>query len=177
MSLELKETGLRQFRDGAYDEALATFRAAGAAFAAADDPVNQGEMLNNIGVVTRLLGRHDEAGAALDEAEALFVALGDPGRQAQTRGNRGDLLAAAGDRDGAVGAYLGAAELFAAAGDGYRQSTVLRAASLVRVRQRRWVAAILLMEQSLSAIPQLGPGGWLLRALFRFAKRLLVGRE
>ena len=65
----LKEEGLRQFKSGHYDEALATFGAAATAFATIPDNIGQAEMLNNMGVIYQLKGQYDGAATALQQAQ------------------------------------------------------------------------------------------------------------
>lgn len=172
---QLKAEGMQQFRRGAHDQALATFEAAAAAFAAQNDELGQAEMLNNVGVIHRVRRNYAAAHAALGKAMALFAQRGDTQRQAAALGNIGDVFAAEGDRETAVRCYSDAAELFAGAGDRQKQGQMLRALSLLRLRQGQWLAAMRLMEESLSVRPRMGPGGWLFRSLLRFALRLLTG--
>lgn len=172
---QLKEEGLQQFQRGAHEQALATFEAAAAAFAAQNNELGQAEMLNNVGVIHRLQRNYEAAHTALKKAASLFEKQGDAQRQAQTLGNIGDLFAAEGNREMAVRCYSDAAELFARVGDRQKQGQTLRALSLLRLRQGQWLAAMQLMETSLSVRPRIGPGGWLFRGLLRFALRLLTG--
>lgn len=172
---DAKTEALQLFRQGRYEQALAAFETAVGAYAAEKDDAGRGEMLNNIGVVRRLLGQPEAARAALTEAETLFAGLGDKVRQGQALGNLADVHAQTKDRTAAARAYSSAAQLFAEAGDGEKQAQVLRALSLLRLRQGQFVTAMMHMEQSLSARPRVGVGGWLFRALLRFALRLFGG--
>lgn len=171
----MKSEALQLFQQGRYEAALAQFETAAAAYADAADAAGRGEMLNNIGVLRRLLGQPDAARAALTEAEELFGRLGDAGRQGQALGNLADVHAQVGDRTAAARAYSTAAQLFAAAGDGEKQAQVLRALSLLRLRQGQFVVAMMHMEQSLSARPRVGLFGWIFRSMLRFALRLFGG--
>ncbi|MCB9421324.1 MAG: tetratricopeptide repeat protein [Ardenticatenaceae bacterium] len=173
---QLKEQGQAAFQRGAYDEALALFEQAAAGFAAQDDAVGQGEMVNNMGVIYRVKREWDTAVTTLAQAQTLFQQAGDVNRQAQTLGNLGDLYAARKKRDNAARCYSQAAALFAQTGDGDKQSQVLRALSLLRLRQGHWLEAMMRMEESLTTAPRLGLGKWLLRVLLRFALGLMGGR-
>lgn len=172
---EQKTEGMRLFQLGAYDEAVTAFTTAVAAYANDDDAAGQGEMLNNIGVIRRLQGKWEEAQTALNEAAALFVQAGDRNRQAQALGNLGDAYASR-DRAEAARCYSDAAQLFAEDGDREKQSQVLRALSLMRLRQGRFVEAMLRMEESLTARPRLGAFPWLFRGMLRFALKLFGAR-
>ena len=172
---QLKEKGLQKFRRGAYDEALATFETAVSLYAAAENPTGQAEMLNNIGVIQRSRGNLDKAIAALQQAESIFAEIGDGERQGMALGNLGDLYAAKKDRTAAARSYSDASELLAKANARGKQSQVLRALSLLRLRQGQWLQSLIHMEESLSVRPRLGPGNWLFRVLLRFGLRLMRG--
>ncbi|MCI0393830.1 MAG: tetratricopeptide repeat protein [Chloroflexi bacterium] len=173
---QLKEEGLRLFRQGQRQEALTRFEAAATAYGRAGDEASRGEMQNNLGVIYRLQGNWPAAVTALQQAEMAFASLGDEQRQAQALGNLGDLYAARKEREAAANCYGRSAELFARVGDGQKQAAVLRAYSLMRLRQGRWLEAILLMNQSLEAQPRLGLLQQLFRLLLRLAARLLGAR-
>jgi tetratricopeptide (TPR) repeat protein len=173
---QLKEQGQELFQRGDYDEALAAFEQAAARFAEQDNPVGQGEMLNNMGVIYRVQREWETAVATLNQAQTLFQQAGDVSRQAQTLGNLGDLHAARKNPDDAARCYSDAAALFAQQGDRDKQSQVLRALSLLRLRQGYWLEAMMRMEESLTVATRLGPGRWLFRWLLRFALGLFGGR-
>lgn len=176
MPEELKAQGQDLFRRGAYDEALAVFEQAAAGFAEQGDAIGQGEMLNNMGVIYRVRREWETAVTTLTQAQTLFQQAGDVNRQAQTLGNLGDLHAARKKPDDAARCYSEAAALFAQNNDRDKQSQVLRALSLLRLRQGRWLEAMMRMEESLTVAPRLGPGRWLFRWLLRFALGLFGGR-
>lgn len=173
---QLKEQGQAAFQRGAYDEALVVFEQAAVGFAAQDDAVGQGEMLNNMGVIYRVQREWETAVATLQQAQTLFQQISDVNRQAQTLGNLGDVYAAHKKPDEAARCYSDAAALFAQQGDRDKQSQVLRAISLLRLRQGYWMEAMMRMEESLTAAPRLGPFRWLFRGLLRFALGLFGGR-
>lgn len=175
MSDELKEEGLALFRRGQHEEALAKFEAAAASYAESDDFAGQGEMLNNIGVVQRVLRNWDASENAFNDAIALFTSAGDDGRKGQALGNLGDLYAFRGQPEAAARYYSDGAELLAQAGDRDKQAQLLRALSLLRLRQRRIVEALGLMRQSLEVRPSLNPLQKLFLSLINFAMRLAGG--
>jgi tetratricopeptide (TPR) repeat protein len=175
MPEELKAQGQDLFRRGAYDEALTVFQQSAAGFAEQGDVIRQGEMLNNMGVIYRVRREWETAVTTLTQAQTLFQQAGDMNRQAQTLGNLGDLHAASKKPDDAAHCYSQAAALFAQNNDRDKQSQVLRALSLLRLRQGRWLEAMMRMEESLTVAPRLGPGKWLFRWLLRFALGLFGG--
>ena len=64
------------------------------------------------------------------------------------------------DKEEAARAYSTAISLFAEVGDKHKQSQVLRALSLLRLRQIRWLEAMIHMEESLRVRPRRGVTGW-----------------
>lgn len=175
MSDQLKEEGLKLFQQGSHDAALAKFQGALESYTVDNQPAGQAEMLNNIGVIHRIYRNWGEAIVAFSQAELIFKEMGDDNRLAQVWGNLGDLYAFQGEREKAAGYYSDSAEAFSRAKDPGRQSQVLRAMSLLRLRQRRFVEAMRLMAMSQSVLPQ---PNWLQRlwhGLLRFALRLFGG--
>jgi tetratricopeptide (TPR) repeat protein len=161
------------FSRNSYKAALEQFAIAEKAFAATGNGHGRAEMLNNIGVIYRMQRRYVDAQGVLETAVALFAAAGDPVRQAMTLGNIGDLLAVQKKREEAARAYSDAAELFAGANAPVGQSRVLRALSLLRLRQGQFLAAMVHMEQSLRVKPRRGPLGWLFLQMLRLALGIL----
>ena len=173
---QLKEEGLQQFQRKAYGEALRLFKTAVSLYTSQNNQPAQAEMLNNIGVIYRMQHNYDDAIVALQEAEAIFAGLSALEQQGQTLGNLGDLFAAKKDKQEAARCYSDASELLAAANALPQQGQVLRAFSLMRLRQGQWLEAITLMEQSLTVRPRLGVGNYLLRSLLRFGLGLIRGK-
>jgi tetratricopeptide (TPR) repeat protein len=173
MSDELKEAGLALFRQGQRQEAIARFEEAAASYAATGNQTGEGEALNNIGVIRRLEREWPAAQQAFQQARALFAGAGDKVREAQVIGNLGDLHAYQGQPEEAARAYSDAAEMMAAAGDREKQAQLLRALSLLRLRQRRVLESMMLMEQSLEARPRLGLPQRVFRALINFMLNLM----
>ncbi|MBN1956357.1 MAG: tetratricopeptide repeat protein [Anaerolineae bacterium] len=108
----LKAEGLRFFEEGLYEEAIERFGQAQELYVAEGKEADAAEMLNNLGVVYRLLRRWDDAQAALEEAKAAFARLGDRNREAQALGNLGGLLASKGERVRAQEYLQQAADIF-----------------------------------------------------------------
>ncbi len=173
---QLKAEGLQQFQRKAYDEALRLFETAVSLYTSQNNKSAQAEMLNNIGVIHRMQHNYDAAIVALQEAEAIFAKLGSLAEQGQTLGNLGDLFATKKEKQEAARCYSNASELLATANALAQQAQVLRAFSLMRLRQGQWLEAITLMEQSLTVRPRLGIGNYLLRALLRFGLGLIRGK-
>ncbi len=168
MSEQLKQDGLDLFRRGAYEQACAKFEAAEASFKESGDPVNQGEMLNNLGVVYRYMRRPRESEAAFLQAKTLFARLQDRHREGQVLGNMGDLYETMGERNKAGGYYLEAIEVFEAAQDHDKLAQTLRVMSLMRLRQLRIVEAMAFTRRRLKIKPR--PN-----LLDRFAVFILTG--
>lgn len=176
MSEKLKDEGLALFRRGMHDEALSKFEAAAHAFAEEGDDLGRAEALNNIGVVQRVRKEWQAAEEALKEAVQLFAKLGDDNRHGQALGNLGDFYAFRGNSEEAAHFYSDGAELLARSGDRDKQAQLLRALSLLRLRQRRMTESIFLMQQSLEARPHLNPLQRVFLLLIRFLGRFMGGR-
>lgn len=164
-----KEEGLRLFSQGRQEEALTVFETAVSLSQKLGNEAGQAEMLNNIGVIQRVRGKFDEAQAAFTQAEAIFSRLGDEAGQGQVLGNLGDLYVSWRKKEDAAQSYGRAAAFLAQSGDHEQQSQVLRALSLLRVRQGRWLEAMMHMEESLSIRPRLTLWQRLFRLFLRFA--------
>jgi tetratricopeptide (TPR) repeat protein len=181
MSDQLKEEGLALFARGDYRAALATFQEAADAYGRADDLASQAEMLNNLGVLYRLQRDWPAALQALTEARTLFADLADRKREAQVWANLGDLYANQRNQEQAARAYSQASALFGqvAEPDGelrWKWGQALRALSLLRLRQRRIMEAMAIMEQSLTVRGQLDAFAALFRLMLRFALWLMGAR-
>ncbi len=172
---ELKEEGLRLFREGLYEEAIDNFKAAQETFAAEGNDVEVSEMTNNLGVIYRLLGRWDEAIAALEEARDAFVRLEDRDREAQTLGNLGGLYASQGERVKAQEILRQAANIFADLGDDQRHGETLLALGVQMWKTGDRGAGLSVYEAGLQTLQKPTIGQRLLRGLFNFRNRLLGG--
>lgn len=173
---QLKDQGIQLFQKGSYDQALAVFETAVTAYGREGDESGRAEALNNIGVIQRVKKNPQQAITALNEAGEIFSNLGDVDKQAQTSGNLADLYAMNGQQDEAARCYSQAAALFAEQGEREKQAQVLRAYSLMRLRQGQWLEALLRMEESLTVKPRIGPVRWLFRGALRFTLGLLGAR-
>jgi tetratricopeptide (TPR) repeat protein len=173
MSDELKEAGLALVRQGQRAEAMIRFEEAAAAYAAAGNTVGEGEALNNIGVIRRMEHEWPAAEEAFRRAAGLFQEAGDRVREAMVLGNIGDLYAYQGRGEEAGKYYSDAAEMMAAAGDREKQAQLLRALSLLRLRQRHIMEAIFIMGQSLEVRPQLSFPQRLFQGLINFLLRVM----
>ena len=173
----LKEEGLRLFEEGLHEEAAERFGQAQELFAAEGRDVEAAEMLNNLGVVYRLMRQWDRAKAALEEARSAFARLGDRSREAQTLGNLGGLLSSQGERLQAQ-EYLGeAAEIFGELGDTQR-----RGETLIALGTQMWKAGdrrggMATYEQGLLMLEKPSVQQKALRRLVGLRTRLLGGRR
>lgn len=171
MSDQLKEEGLGLFRQGRREEAVAKFEEAAASYLALGDDSGRGEALNNIAVIYRMENQPEAALEMFAEAEKVFRKSGDRGRQGMVLGNLGDLYAFQGQPEEAARHYYDGARLLAEAGEREKQAQIMRALSLLRLRQRRLLEAMSLMEESLQLRPHLNP----LQRFFLFLLRFVLG--
>ncbi|MGB9774940.1 MAG: tetratricopeptide repeat protein [Anaerolineae bacterium] len=168
----LKAEGLRLFQEGLYEEALRYFGQAQEQFAAEGNDAEAAEMLNNQGVVYRVLHRWEEARAALEEARAVFARIGDRHREAQALGNLGGLLASRGDSLRAQEYLRQAADLFTELGDNQRRAETLLALGVQMWKAGdRW-GGIAAYQAGLEMLERPTPQQKTLRGLIRLASQL-----
>lgn len=173
---EWQDRGLAHYRAGAYAKAIEAFAHAQAAYEQADDWASAAEVLNNQGVVYRMLQQWDKAKVAFTEARTRFAQLGDHSRQAQATSNLGMLANARGQPKEAVSYFDEAISAFREQGDRPRESDTWRALSLAHFKQRHWLDALAAYSMALDCAPRLSLGQRFLRWLFRIPLKLLGSR-
>ncbi len=173
----LQEEGLRHYQQGALDEAIACFSKAHSLYLERGDRHSAAKVLNNLGVIYYQQRRWSEAAEALEEAHQTFVAVKDENGQAQALGNLGSLYRAGGQLEKAAQRFKDAISLFHRLGDGQAESVTWRALSAVRLRQRRWLEAILAYDSSLTCLKRLSLGQHLLHLLLALPLRLFSGTQ
>jgi tetratricopeptide (TPR) repeat protein len=171
----LREEGLRHYRQGALDKAIACLVETHSLYIGKGDQHGAAEVLNNLGVIYCQQGRWAEAAEALEEAHQAFIAVEDADGQAQTLGNLGSLYGASGQLEKAAQHLKDALTLFQRLGESQAESITWRALSTVRLRQRRWLEAILAYDSSLTCLKRLSLGQRLLHFLLELPLRLLSG--
>ncbi|TEU17294.1 MAG: tetratricopeptide repeat protein [Anaerolineales bacterium] len=171
----LREEGLRYYRQGALDEAIACFVEAHSLYIEKGDQSGAAEVLNNLGVIYYQQERWSEATEALEKVHQAFIVMEDVDGQAQTSGNLGSLYGASGQLEKAAQHFKDALTLFHQLGDSQAESTTWRALSTVRLRQRRWLEAISAYDSSLTCLKRLSLGQRLLHLLLGLPLRLLSG--
>ncbi len=169
----LKEEGLRLFEEGLYEEAVQRFGQAQERFAAEGKELEAAEMLNNLGVVHRLMQQWTEAQAALEEAQAAFARLGDREREAQALGNLGGLLASRGERLRAQEYLRRAADVFAELKDHQRRGETLLALGTQMWKSGDRRSGMATYEAGLLALERPTMQQKTLRGLVRLRTRLL----
>ena len=172
-AVELKEEGLRLFREGLYEEAAARFGQAREMFTNTGNEVEAAEMVNNLGVIHRMQGRWDEAIADLEEARGAFVRLGDRDREAQTLGNLGGLHASKGEREKARECLRQAADIFAELGDTQRQGETLLALGVQAWKTGDRGEGLATYETGLNTLQKPTARQKALRSLLKLRTRLL----
>jgi tetratricopeptide (TPR) repeat protein len=171
----LREEGLRYYRQEAFDEAVACFSEAHSLYLEKGDQHGAAEALNNLGVIYCQQKRWSEAVEALEEAHQAFIAMEDTDGQAQALGNLGSLYRASGQLEKAARNFKDVLTLFHRLGDSQAENVTWRALSLVRLRQRRWLEAILAYDSSLLCLERPSLGQRLLHFLLGWLLRLLSG--
>lgn len=172
---ELKEEGLRLFQEGLYEEAVAKFKEAREKFAAEGNDIEVAEIVNNLGVISRMQGQWDDAITALEEARATFMRLDDRSREAQTLGNLGGLYASKGERDKAQECLHQAADIFADLGDEQRHGEILLALGVQEWKTGDRSGGLATYEAGLHTLEKPTAGQRALRGLFGLRDKLLGG--
>jgi tetratricopeptide (TPR) repeat protein len=171
----LIDEGRFSYRQAEYREALSYLQQAYDQCQASGDEGRMAEVANDMGVVYTVLGQWKEAERWLDQANTLFVRLQDYDGQAQALGNLGSMFRARGDLRQAAANLQLAADRFHLVGDDERRSMTLKALSIIRLRQLRFLLALVAYNAALACQPNLTLFDRLLRSLFSLPIRMLQG--
>ena len=170
---DLKNKGLQHYQAGRFEEALAAFAQAQQACLAIGDTRQAAETANDRGVAARQAAHFDEAEAAFNEASKLFEELGDRLSQGQVIGNLGALAESRNQNEQAAALYKEAIALFDEVGAANLSGETWRALSRLRMKQRKWFAALGAYDAGLQDIEHLTPTQHLLRRLMQVSRRLM----
>ena len=163
----LGNQGKRDFAAGSYATALDKFRRAADGYAALDDPANQAEQMNNVGVALLQLRRPREAFDAVTGTDVVFEAQGDSRRQAIALNNQAAALEGLHRSEEAITTYEKAARLLGEAGEAGLQSEALKAAAAVNLRRGRVASSGSSMLSALISNPNPNLLERMLKALLR----------
>ena len=139
---QIKDEGLKLYRDARYEEAAAKFAEAQQAFVTEGNGKEAAECLNNRGVCWRQAAKFDEATAAFEEARAAFQALNDAMGEAQVLGNLAALAESKGDNKLALELYQQAADIFEKLNEQSYVKDTYTAISKLKLKQRDFMGAI-----------------------------------
>jgi tetratricopeptide (TPR) repeat protein len=139
---QIKDEGLKLYRDGQYEEAVAKFVEAQQAFMAEGDAKEAAECINNRGVAWRQAAKFDEATAAFEEARPAFQALNDEMGEAQVLGNLAALAESKGENKQALELYQQAADMFEKLDAQDYVKDTYTAISKLKLKQRDFMGAI-----------------------------------
>ena len=151
---ELKKSadeGKLAFEAGNYDSAAAAFEDAAKGYASLNDPLNEAEMKNNLGVTLLKLGKAQEALDVVAGTDTVFAQAKDLKRQGMAVGNQASALEALKRFDEALGAYERSAQIFADAGEGDLRSMVLKSAAGIKLKRGKVTDSAVKMIGSLEA--------------------------
>ena len=149
---QIKEDGLKLYREARYEEAAAKFVEAQQAFVTAGDPKEAAECINNRGVCWRQAAKFDEAIAAFEEARAAFQALHDAMGEGQVLGNLAALAESKGEVKPALELYQQAADIFEKLdAQAYAKDTYI-AMSKLQLKQRDFMGAIASFDVGLAQL-------------------------
>jgi tetratricopeptide (TPR) repeat protein len=149
---QLKEEGMKLYREARYEEAAAKFVEAQQAAVAAGDQKEAVECINNRGVCWRQAAKLDEATAAFEEARTAFQALGDSLGEGQVIGNLAALAESKGDIRQAMELYQQAADVFEQLDAQEYVKDTYTALSKLKLKQRDFMGAIATFDAGLEQL-------------------------
>jgi tetratricopeptide (TPR) repeat protein len=174
---ELKEHGLRLFREDKLPEAAEQFQAAAEAYQGAGDELSAAEMRNNVCVVRLAEKNWDAALAAVEGTPELFARQGQRLRQAQALSNLAAAHDGAGRLDQAASLYEQAIDLYKELGDTENRAACWKALSNLQVKQDNKLQALASMQAGLSLQSELSPKEKTLKGLIDQAFKLMNTRR
>jgi tetratricopeptide (TPR) repeat protein len=131
------------------------------------------ETANDLGVLLTVLRRFSDAESWLRQAHRLFVEMQDYDGEAQTLGNLGSMYQSQGDLKEAAAHLQQAADRFHLVGDDERRADTLRALSIVRLRQFRFLQAVAAYDAALACNSNPTAFHRFLRRILSLPQRLL----
>ena len=134
--------GIDAYRAGEYEEALAVLLEARELYAAAGQSKEEGEALNDAGVVCIQMEDWAGAEAYLDEALTIRRALPDRSGQAITLGNLGMMYDRQDRDEKAVEAYEEAVAIFRELGERGNEKAVARQLGKLKVQRGKFLEAV-----------------------------------
>lgn len=167
------EEGRELYRQGDFEAARTRLYEAYEAYKAADALGGVAETANDVGVLYTVQHQYAEAESWLLQAQSRFVELQDIDGEAQTLANLGSMCQARGDLQPAAAYLQQAADRFHLAGDDEKRSATLSVLSMVRLRQMRFLQALVAYEAALACHPRQNAFRRLLRRFIGLPMRLL----
>ncbi len=149
---QLKDDGLKLYREARYEEAAAKFVEAQQAFVAAGDAKEAAECINNRGVCWRQAAKFDEATAAFEEARSAFQGLNDSMGEGQVLGNLAALADSKGNGKQALELYQQAVEIFEKLDAQDYVKDTYTAISKLQLKQRNFMGAIASFDAGLEQL-------------------------
>jgi tetratricopeptide (TPR) repeat protein len=131
------------------------------------------ETANDLGVLFTVTRSFPEAESWLRQAHRLFVEMEDFDGEAQTLGNLGSMFQAQGDLKEAAAHLQQAADRFHLVDDDGRRADTLRALSIVRLRQFRFLQALAAYDAALACTPNATAFHRLLQRIIGLPQRLM----
>jgi len=149
---QIKEDGLKLYREARYEEAAAKFVEAQQSFVTEGNNKEAAECANNRGVCWRQAAKFDEATAAFEEARTLFEAQNDEMGVAQVLGNLAALAESHGDVKQAAELYQQAIDIFEKLDAQDYAKDTYTALSKLKLKQRDFFGAIAAFDAGLEQL-------------------------
>jgi tetratricopeptide (TPR) repeat protein len=163
---QLVEEGRALYGQGELSQAQACLKQAYEIYQEQGNLNGLAETANDLGVLLTVMRQFKEAESWLRQAHRLFVEMEDYDGEAQTLGNLGSMFQSQGDLKESAAHLQQAADRFHLVGDDERRSYTLRALSVVRLRQLRFLQALAAYDAALACLPNA-------TALHRFLRRII----
>lgn len=169
---ELKERGLKHYRDEQYPEAANAFAEAAAGFEAVGQRAAAAEMRNNLCVVRMTQSDWTGALAAVEGTPAIFREQGDAMREAQAIANLAAAHDGAGHVEEAAQLYMQAIDRFGELGEKETRAACFKKLSNLQVKMGQKMQALASMRSGLNLSPELTPKEKMLKDLIDKAMRM-----
>lgn len=173
---ELKEQGIRLFRERDYEAASRLFLQAADEYKTENRPDMAAEMKTNIGLVHRSLGEYQQALDVMQEALVTFQESEDALRCAQVLGNMGGVYVALGDKEQAYNCYRQAADIFDELGEKKLYGETMLAIGDLQMRDGKLMDGATTYRSGLEFLEKPSARQKVLRGLSRFINRYIRGR-
>jgi tetratricopeptide (TPR) repeat protein len=170
---QLVKEAQAEYQNRNFQAAAKLYQAAAESYCAKGDDISRAEMANNCSVAYLNGGEAGLALQATQGSEQVFEKIGDLKQQGMAIGNQAAALEKLKRQDEAVQAYQRSAELLEAAGEYELRAYVMKAMSMLQLRQRRYLEAYATLRAGIMGVKHPNVKQRLLRSLIQIPYRLI----